>query len=93
MNAAPMKPTKRCQSESASWRQCAVFLVILFVSASVCGAFGGVIGAVINGPNPGEWGFAASMGFAVGAGLTPYLTMALFRDHDGRHRRQTHECR
>ena len=80
MNAEQMKPTQRCQSGTAIWRQCAVFLAIMFVSASVCGAIGSVVGAAVYGPNPGEWGTAAGVGFAVGAGLAPYMTMALFRE-------------
>src|SRR5829696_1124712 len=80
MNAEPMKPTKRCESGTASRRQCAVFLAIVFVSAAVGGAIGGVIGSAIHGPNPGDWGVAAGVGFAVGAGLAPYITMALFSE-------------
>ena len=82
MNAEQMKPERRCQSKTASWRQCAVFLAILFVSAAVCGAIGGVIGAAVHGPNPGDWGVAAGAGFAVGAGLAPYIMMALFGERD-----------
>lgn len=76
MNAE--RPTKRCQLGTASWHQCAVFLAIVFVSAGVGGAIAGVIGSAMYGPNPGDWGVASGVGFAVGAGLAPYITMALF---------------
>jgi hypothetical protein len=66
-----------CQG-GATGRQCVAFLVTLFVCTAVLGAIGGVIGVALYGPNPGEWGVVASLGFAVGAGLAPYLTMNLF---------------
>lgn len=81
MNAEQMKPTKCCQSGRAIWRQCSFGLAIMFVSATVGGAIGGLIGSAMYGPYPADWGAAAGVGFAAGAGIWSFVTMApLFRE-------------
>lgn len=81
MSAEQMKTTQCCQSGIPIWRQCAVALAIMFVSATVGGAIGGGTGAAMYGPFPADWGVAASIGFAAGAGTSSLITMApLFRE-------------
>lgn len=69
MNTEQKQPRKLRQSGTVIWRQCAVFLAFMFLSATVGGAIGGAIGAGLFGPHPADWGYAAATGFAAGVYL------------------------
>lgn len=74
MNTLRTKATRRCQSERGFGVNVAFGLAIIFTSAASGGAFGAVIGTVLDDMAASAWGFAA------GAALGGFVMARRFRD-------------